>query len=291
MCPNMKMSPSALRYDCDAHSSHTSGELYERMTRDHHRFLYGGGCLMVFVPSSHVGPPALLGGPLDGGEPASSSTDHPVNPVVPFYFPKGKGKNYSMPPWYNQHFGFPDPQSRDEEEAPEENTLTLLQESFDLPNDTVRSHRYGFGKGKGNRGGPIVKGKPAYTLECRNDTGKGKQVQTSGTPSSDHDDAPDGWHEWRRTQEAIYAAQDNGAGAGDDMRHWREPEFNGMFPRPARTRGDTPPSGYGDSDHGYPGNWSHYYDFGSHREDDVGGEDEDEPDEPGAMTCPLLRLS
>ena len=41
---------------------------------------------MVFVPSSHVGPPALLGGPLDGGEPASSSTDHPVNPVVPFYF-------------------------------------------------------------------------------------------------------------------------------------------------------------------------------------------------------------
>ena len=77
----------------------------------------------------------------------------------------GKGKNYSMPPWYNQHFGFPDPLSRDEEEVPEENTLTLPQEFFDLPNDMVHSRRYGFGKGKGNRGGPIVKGKPAYALE------------------------------------------------------------------------------------------------------------------------------
>ena len=65
------------------------------MGRNHHRFLYGSGYLAVFAPSRHVSPPALLGGPLNGGEPSSSSTDHPVNLVVPFFFPKGKGKNYS----------------------------------------------------------------------------------------------------------------------------------------------------------------------------------------------------
>ena len=94
---------------------------------------------MVFVPSSHVGLPA--GSPLDSREPASSRTDHPVNLVAPFYFPKGKGKNYSMTPWFNHHFGFPDPPSRDEEKVPEENPLTLPQESFDLPNDMVQRQR------------------------------------------------------------------------------------------------------------------------------------------------------
>ena len=66
----------------------------------------------------------------------------------------------------------------------------------------------------------------------------------------------------------IHAAQDNGAGAGDDLRHWREPEFDDMLPRRARIPGDTPPSGYDDdSDHGYPGNWADYYDFGSEHDD------------------------
>ena len=86
----------------------------------------------------------------------------------------------------------------------------------------VHSHRYGFGKGKGSKGVPIFKGKPAYTLEYRNDTGKGTPVQPSGSPSSnddDDDDAPDGWREWRRTQEATHAAQDDGAGVGDDVRY------------------------------------------------------------------------
>ena len=72
--------------------------------------------------------------------------------------------------------------------------------------------------------------KPAYTLEYRNDTGKGTPVQPSGTPSSDDDDdAPDGWREWRRTQEATHAAQDDGAGVGDDVRYWREAAFDDMF--------------------------------------------------------------
>ena len=157
MCPNMRMSPSALRHDCDAYSSHTSGETHKRMDRNHHRFLYGGGDLMVFVPSRHVGLPALLGGPPNSGDPSSSGTDHPVNPMIPHYFPKGKRKNYSWPLRRNQHFGIPDPPSRDSEEAPEENAMTLPQESFDLPNGMVHSHRYGSRKGKGYKGGPIVR--------------------------------------------------------------------------------------------------------------------------------------
>ena len=35
MRPNVRMSSSALRCDCDAYSSHTSGELYKRMDRNH----------------------------------------------------------------------------------------------------------------------------------------------------------------------------------------------------------------------------------------------------------------
>ena len=100
-------------------------------------------------------------------------------------------------------------------------------------------------------------------------------MQPFGAPSSDDDDAPDGWHEWRRTQEAIHAAQDDGAGVGDDTRHWREPECE-MFPRRARIPGDAPPLGYDDdSGHGYPANWSDS-DLGSHHQDDVDGEDEGE---------------
>ena len=111
MCPKMRMAPSALRYDCDAYSSHTSGDLCKRMDRN-------------------------------------CRADHPVGPVVPF-FPKGKGKNYSFPPWCNHHFGTPDPPSRDEEEAPVENAMTPPQESFDLPNDMVHTHRYGFARENG----------------------------------------------------------------------------------------------------------------------------------------------
>ena len=44
---------------------------------------------MVFVPSRHVGAPVLPGSPLNSGEPASSSKDHPVSPGVLFFFPKG----------------------------------------------------------------------------------------------------------------------------------------------------------------------------------------------------------
>ena len=109
---------------------------------------------MTFIPSSHVGPPALLGGPLNSKEPASSSTDNPVTTALPFFFPKGKGKNYSTPPSYAQHFGYPDPPS-DEDAMPEENVMTLPQESFKLPNDVAHSHRYSLGKGKGNKGGPL----------------------------------------------------------------------------------------------------------------------------------------
>ena len=181
-----------LRSDCDARSSHNSGELYRRTGRDYHRSLYGGGYLMVCAPShrdADRSPPSVLGGPLHGRELSSSSADRPVRLPVPYFFPTGKGKNYSLPPWYNQHFGIPDPPS-DEEEAPVENTLTLPQESYDLPRDMVHIHRYGFGKGKWYEGMPVVKGKPAYTLEYRNDKGKGKQMPPSGTPS--HADDGDG---------------------------------------------------------------------------------------------------
>ena len=178
---------------------------------------------MVFTPTDGQEPPALLGGPLTGGEPASSSSGsvNPVTSVLPFSLSKGKGKkNYLIPPWYEHHFGQPG-EPTDEGIAPEDNVLTLPQQSFELPNDVVHSHRYAIGKGKG---GPIVKGKPAYTLEFRNYKGKGKQVRPPGThSSSEDDDAPDGWHEWRRVQEAIHAAQDDGAGIGafddDDMRY------------------------------------------------------------------------
>ena len=121
MCPNMRMALSALRYDCDAYSSHTSGELCRRMDRNHHRSVYGGGYLVVFVPSRRGGPSAVFGGPLHSGEPSGSSADNPVGPVVPCIFLKGEGKNYSLPPWYNHHLAIPDPPSRDEEEAAVEN--------------------------------------------------------------------------------------------------------------------------------------------------------------------------
>ena len=176
MCPNMRVSPAALRYDCDAHCSHTSGELYQRMPNHQHRSLSGQGYLLVFTPTGTQGPPALLGGPPSGGEPASSSSSsaNPMLSVLPSSLSKGKGKvtGYANPPWYEHHFGqldLPD----DAEMAPEENVLTLPQQPFDLPNDVVHSNRYIIGKAKG---GPIVKGKPAYTLEFRHDTGKGKQV-------------------------------------------------------------------------------------------------------------------
>ena len=108
--------------------------------------------------------------------------------------------NYLVPPWYEHHFGQPD-QPADEEMTPEDNVLTLPQQSFERPNDVVHSHRCMIGKGKD---GPIVKGKPAYTLEFRNGKGKGKQVHPPGTHSpEDDDDAPDGWHDWRRVQEAM----------------------------------------------------------------------------------------
>ena len=61
-------------------------------------------------------------------------------------------------------------------------------------------------------------------------------MQPSGTPSSGDDDAPDGGHECIKP--TIHAAQDNGAGAGDDLRHWREPEFDDTLPRRARIPGD-----------------------------------------------------
>ena len=54
----------------------------------------------------------------------------------------------------------------------------------------VHTHGYGFGKGKGNDGMPVVSGKPAYTLEYRNDKGKGKQMPPSGI--SIHADDDDG---------------------------------------------------------------------------------------------------
>ena len=252
MCPNMRISPSALRYDCDAYCSHTSGELYQRMSRNQHRSLYGQGFLMVFSPTSDQEPFALLGGSLNSGESASSSSGN-VNPVpvLPFPMSKGKGKDatYLTPPWYAHHFGQSD-QPAEEELAPDDNVLTLPQQSFELPNDVVHSQRYVIGKGKG---GPIVKGKPAYTLEFRSDKGKGRQVQPPGTHSSDEDDhAPDGWHEWRRQQEAIHAAlgypagEDDGAGVGDlgddEIRHWREPDPDEMFRPRTRVPGDTPPS-------------------------------------------------
>ena len=119
---------------------------------------------------------ALLGGPLNSGEPASSSSGNvnPVASVLPFSMSKCEGKDatYLPPPWYAHHFGQSD-QPAEEELAPDDNALTLPQHSFELPNDVVHSHRYMIGKGKG---GPIVKGKPAYTLEFRNDKGKGRQV-------------------------------------------------------------------------------------------------------------------
>ena len=160
---------------------------------------------------------------------------------------KGKGKDatYLTPPWYGHDLGQSD-QPAEEELAPDDNVLTLPQQSLELPNDVVRSHRYMIGKGKG---GPIVKGKPAYTLEFRNDKGRGKQVHPPGTLSDD-DDAPDGWHEWRMQQEATHAAEDDGAGIGDfdddEVRHWREPDPDEMFLPRSRVPGDTPPSGLED---------------------------------------------
>ena len=45
MRPNVRMSSSALRYDCDAYSSHTSGELCKRMDRNHlRRWIPDGVC-------------------------------------------------------------------------------------------------------------------------------------------------------------------------------------------------------------------------------------------------------
>ena len=206
-----------------------------------------------------------------------------MSTVLPFSFSKGKGKgrNYLTPPWYEHHFGQSNPPP-DEDTGPEENVLTLPQQSFELPNDVVHSHRYSVGKGKG---GPIVKGKPAYTLEFRNDQGKGKQVHPPGTHSSDeHDDAPDGWHEWRRMQEVIHAAEDDGAGVGDfddDMRHWREPDPDEMFLPRSRVPGDTPPSGLEEIH-------SRYVSSDDDHDDDR--EDEDEPEEPGEamMASPSL---
>ena len=105
MCPNMRISPAALRYDCDAYCSHTSRELRQRMSRHQHRVLNGRGYLMAFTPigsQESQEPPALLGGPLTGGEPASSSSGsvNPAASVLPFSMSKGKGKgvNYLTPP-------------------------------------------------------------------------------------------------------------------------------------------------------------------------------------------------
>ena len=138
MCPNMRISPSALRYDCDAYCSHTSGELYQRMSRHQHRSLHGHGFLMVVSPTSSQEPFALLGGPLNSGEPASSSSGNvnPVASVLPFSMSKGKGKGatYLTPPWYAHHFGQSD-QPAEEELAPDDNVLTLPQQSL------RRSHR------------------------------------------------------------------------------------------------------------------------------------------------------
>ena len=117
--------------------------------------------------------------------------------MVPFFFPKGKGNNYSFPHWYNHHLGIPDPPSRDEEEAPAANVVTLPQ--------VIRCTYIGMVlvKARVTRVRPLSK-VTSYTWEYRNDTGNGKQIQPAGTPSSEDDDAPDGWHEWRRAQEAIY---------------------------------------------------------------------------------------
>ena len=275
MCPNMRISPSALRYDCDAYCSHTSGELYQRMSRNQHRVLYGRSYLVVFTPTGDPNPPALLGGPLTSGEPASSSSSS-INPVsvLPYTFPKGKGRNYLTPPWYEHHFGQSD-QPAEEEPAPDDNVLTLPQHSFELPNDVVHTHRYIIGKGKGKL---IVKGKPAYTLEFRNDKGKGKQAHPPRTLSDD-DDAPDGWHEWRMQREAIHAAEDDGASVGDfdddGIGHWREPDPDEMFLPRSRAPGDTPPSGLEDFDPYVP-------DFPSDEDDGDDREGEDEPEEPGS---------
>ena len=232
-------------------------------------FFLEGGTLWFLLQQMARKP---LGGPVTGGEPASSSSGsvNPVTSVLPFPLSKGKGKgkNCLIPPWYEHHFGQP-VEPADEEIAPEDNVLTLPQQSFELPNDVVHSHRYAIGKGKG---GPIIKGKPAYTLEVRNDKGKGKQVHPPGThSSSEDDDAPDGWHEW------IHAAQDDGAGIGafddDVMRNWREPDVDEMFMPRSRVPGDTPPSGLEDFE-------PHSPYFPSDEDDGDDREDEDEPDEP-----------
>ena len=233
---------------------------------------------MVFTPTGTHDSPALLGRPLTGGEPASSSSSgiNPVSTMLPYPLSKGKGKGktYLAPPWYEHHFGPTGPPA-DEEMAPEENVLTLPQQPFELPNDVVHSHRYVIGKGKG---GPIVKGKPAYALEFRNDKGKGRQVLPPGTlPSDEDDDAPDGWHEWRRMQEAIHASLDDGAGVGDfddDITTWREPDPDEMFLPRSRIPGDAPPSGLEDFEPYVP-------DFPSDEDDGDYREDEDEPEEPG----------
>ena len=92
-------------------------------------------------------------------------------------------------------------------------------------------------------------------------------MQPPGTHSSDEDDdAPDGWNEWRRQQEAIHAAlgypagEDDGAGLGDlgdyEVRHWREPDPDEMFLPRSRVPGDTPPSGLEDFEPHSPDSFS-----------------------------------
>ena len=109
-------------------------------------FFLEGGTLWFLLQQM-----ALLGGPVTGGEPASSVSGsvNPVTSVLPFSLSKGKGKgkNCFIPPWYEHHFGQP-VEPADEEIAPEDNVLTLPEQSFELPNDVVRSHRYAIGKGK-----------------------------------------------------------------------------------------------------------------------------------------------
>ena len=107
-------------------------------------------------------------------------------------------------------------------------------------------------------------------------------MQPPGTLSDD-DDAPDGWHEWRRQQEAIHAAlgypagEDDGAGVGDfdddEVRHWRVPDPDEMFLPRSRVPGDTPPSGLEDFEPHSPDSFSDG--------DGDDRDDEDEPEEPG----------
>ena len=98
MCPNMRMAPFALRYDCTPWASRTSGEMVCRMSREQLYQESGRGFLLVFVPSTDtdaVSPAVDYGHPSCDGERASSSTDYAGGAAVPYIFPKGKGKNYS----------------------------------------------------------------------------------------------------------------------------------------------------------------------------------------------------